>query len=241
MTQRENLVVVRAGDKSLHPQWLANGPRSWDLAVSYYGDYPERYKDQYDLLHLYKGPKWEGIADFLNAHRELVQAYRYVWFPDDDLLTSAENIDRFFSICADADFTVAQPALTRYSYYTWPITRRQPDAIYRRTNFVEIMAPCFKVETLPLFEPTFTLSSSCWGVEWLWWDIAGKAGAARFGIVDCAPVQHTRKVGSAGSGGATGSPWQEKNKLMEEYELREIEPRVLETFPPLWRRFLSRR
>jgi hypothetical protein len=48
-------------------------------------------------------------------------------------------------------------------------------------------------------------------------------------------------VGSAGSGGATGSPWQEKQKLMEEYELREIEPRVLETHPPAWRRFLTRR
>jgi len=237
--QRENLVVVRAGDKSLHPQWLSDGPRSWDLAVSYYGDHPERYKGQYDLLHLHKGPKWEGIADFIGRHRDLVEGHRYVWFPDDDILTSAENIDRLFEICAEARFTIAQPALTHYSYYTWPITLQQRHAIYRRTNFVEIMAPCFDVETLALFEPTFTLSSSCWGVEWLWWDMAAKNNIARFGIADGAPVYHTRKVGSAGSGGATNSPWDEKRKLMSEYGLPETEPRVLETYPPRWRRFLS--
>lgn len=238
--QRENLVVVRAGDKSLHPQWLTNGPRNWDLAVSYYGDYPERYKDQYDFLHLYKGPKWEGIADFISGNRELMRKYRYVWFPDDDIFTTAENIDRLFEICADVGFTVAQPALTRYSHYTWPITRRQRRTLWRRTDFVEIMAPCIQVETLALFEPTFTLSSSCWGIEWLWWDIAVKAGVASFGIVDCAAVYHTRPVGSAGSGGATASPWDEKRKLMEAYKLQETEPRVLETYPSTWRQFLSR-
>ena len=240
MIQRDNLVVVRAGDTSLHPQWLSSAQRNWDLAVSYYGDYPERYRDQYDLLHVCKGPKWEGIADFLDSHRDLVRNYRHVWFPDDDLLTDAENIDRFFAICAEADFTIAQPALTRYSYYTWPITRRIRGTIFRRTNFVEIMAPCFKVEALPLFEPTFRLSSTCWGVEWLWWNIAEKANVARFGIVDRTPVHHTRKVGSAGSGGAAGSPWEEMRKLMDEYKLQEIAPQVLGSYPSPWRRFLAR-
>src|SRR2546423_553078 len=42
---RRNLVIVRAGDTSLHENWLA-GPvdRNWDLIVSYYGDDPERFR-----------------------------------------------------------------------------------------------------------------------------------------------------------------------------------------------------
>lgn len=34
---RRNLVVVRAGKNSLHPQWLDDGrQRNWDLVVSVY-------------------------------------------------------------------------------------------------------------------------------------------------------------------------------------------------------------
>ena len=42
---RRNLVVVRAGDSSLHPGWLAGpGERNFDLVVSYFGDDPAKFK-----------------------------------------------------------------------------------------------------------------------------------------------------------------------------------------------------
>ena len=41
------LVVVRAGDSSLHPSWLPpSGQRSWDLVVNYFGDDPHRHRSQ---------------------------------------------------------------------------------------------------------------------------------------------------------------------------------------------------
>jgi hypothetical protein len=56
---RGNLVVVRAGDSSLHPTWLpASGHRNWDLLVSYIGDDPENFRVPAVTRIDGKGPKW---------------------------------------------------------------------------------------------------------------------------------------------------------------------------------------
>jgi len=36
--KRRNLVIVRAGNSSLHPEWLkGDGARNWDIVVNYFG------------------------------------------------------------------------------------------------------------------------------------------------------------------------------------------------------------
>ena len=58
MARRKNLVIVRAGDSSLHEEWLqGEGERNWDLIVNYFGDDPQRYrKDDVQRIDS-KGPK----------------------------------------------------------------------------------------------------------------------------------------------------------------------------------------
>lgn len=223
-----NLIVVRAGDKSLHPQWLGNAPRNWDLAVSYFGDHPQRYLDQYDFLHRCKGSKWAGLSDFVNRHAELIDRYDYLWFPDDDLFTTGEVINDFFNVCARLDLTIAQPALTRYSHYSWGITLAQPGVDFRLTDFVEIMAPCFKRSHFHLFRDTFSLNQSGWGLEWLWREIAQEHQVFRFGIVDKTPIFHTRKVGTAAHGGSESSPTLELESLLSRFQLSMTTPQVLQ-------------
>lgn len=227
---RENLVLVRAGDRSLHPQWLSSDSRNWDLALSYYGDFPDRYLGQYDFLHCFKGSKWEGISDFVNNHLELIQKYKYVWLPDDDILTNEINVNNFFITCRDLDFVIAQPALTRNSYFGWEITLAQEGVVARLTDFVEIMAPCFCVEHFCLFSSYFGENTSGWGYEWLWAKIARGHNLERFGIVDCTPVFHTREVGSVGHGGSKNNPRDELKKLLAKFELQATNPRVLGVF-----------
>ncbi|MDH4393595.1 MAG: hypothetical protein QE285_19500 [Aquabacterium sp.] len=65
--QRPNLVIVRAGDRSLHPQWLGAEARNFDIVVSHDGRHHGRYLDQYDFFHACTGSKWEGITDFLQG------------------------------------------------------------------------------------------------------------------------------------------------------------------------------
>ena len=212
----------------MHPQWMNRSERTWDIAVSYYGNLPNAYEGQYDWIHRFKGSKWEGLSDFLRMHPETFSSYDYVWLPDDDILTTSENIDQFFSICRELDFTIAQPALTRYSYSSWKITLKRPNSLARITNFVEVMAPCFKIDHFKLFSDTFNINTSGWGYEWLWHKIAEQHSVNRRAIIDRTPVFHTRPVGSAGHGGSKSAPISEKTRLLEEFQLTPHKPRVHE-------------
>ena len=218
---------MRAGDKSLHPQWL-DSKRNWDIAVSYFGDYPDRYINQYDYLHLFKGSKWHGLDDFVKNHHSIILKYDYVWFPDDDLFCDYDNINNFFNICSLLDFTIAQPSLTEYSYFSWEITLRRVNLDVRLTDFVEIMAPCFKVEFFEKFKNTFSENSSGFGLEWLWKKIAIENNILKFGIVDSTPIFHTRKVGSAGSAGSIKPPMEEFSDLLIKYNLDQTAPLTLQ-------------
>jgi hypothetical protein len=66
MARRKNLVIVRAGDSSLHEEWLqGEGERNWDLIVNYFGDDPQRYrKDDVQRIDS-KGPKWPALHDLV--------------------------------------------------------------------------------------------------------------------------------------------------------------------------------
>jgi hypothetical protein len=222
------LVVLRAGDRSLHPQWLVGEPRNWDLALSYFGDFPDRFRGQYEHLHVCRGSKWEGLAAFMAKHEALVQQYEYVWFPDDDLLTDATVISRFFDICAANQFTLAQPSLALESHCSWPITLQRPHCRFRYTDFVEIMAPCFRVADLPLFVPTFSTNASGWGLEWIWWRKAQSLAGSRFAIVDETAVLHTRPVGLGGHGGASSSTRSDKTRSLAEEGIAETAPTTLQ-------------
>lgn len=214
----KNLVILRAGDKSLHPQWLDHKiPRNWDLAVSYYGNKDNPYAGEYDFLHRFKGSKWEGISDFCQNNQELIDKYDYIWLPDDDLFTTCKNINEFFEICNAEQFNLAQPALTISSYYSHHITLQHPFTKYRLTNFVEVMAPCFSVNLFNKITNTFSLNTSGWGLEWIWLDVANKNKINKFAIVDKTPIIHTRPVSSAGSGGARNSPENEMMNLLNKH------------------------
>lgn len=229
VSSKKGLVVVRAGDTSLHPQWINKKNHKWDLALSYYGDYPDRYLGQYDFIHIFKGQKWEGIYNFLKANKNILNNYDYIWFPDDDILTNSETIDRFFDLCRKHKFTIAQPALTSYSYYSFAITLQNPENIYRLTDFVEIMIPCFRVKTLHHFISSFAINNSGWGLEWLWNKIAMDNNLNKLAIVDSTPVYHTRPVGSAGHGGGDCNPFEEKDELLKKFNLELTEPNVIKS------------
>lgn len=141
-------------------------------------------------------------------------------FPDDDIWMHPKDLERFFEICAENEFVISQPALMKGSFFSWDITCQNESCIYRTTNFIEIMAPCFKVDTFKFFAPTFAENTSGWGLEWLWWHVANKNSASNFAIIDLVPMLHTREVGTAGSGGAKNSPADEMRELLTKYQLK---------------------
>ena len=195
MTDRSHLVIVRAGDKSLHPEWLkGDGPRSWDLVVNYYGDDPDRYRQDGVERIDSKGPKWPALQALFQARSDLVSRYSHVWLPDDDLLADKDSINRLFRICADHGLEAAQPALSWDSYSSHLLTLRHANTTIRYTNFVEVMAPCLSAGMLAKSLPMFAETLSGWGLDFIWSTLADNPEAG-IGIIDAVTVRHTRPVG----------------------------------------------
>ena len=192
---RRNLVIVRAGDGSLHPGWLRGAAdRSWDLLVSYFGDDPDRFRDP-DVMRIDgKGAKWPALHRLLTERADLLSRYDYVWLPDDDISCRARDIEGLFSAMRRHDLLVGQPSLSARSHFSFSITLRNPLTRIRWTNFVETMVPCFHRDLLSRCLPLLAPYLSGWGLDWVWTKEAG-LGSARVAIIDEVSVTHTRAVG----------------------------------------------
>lgn len=189
---KRNLVIVRAGDQSLHPEWLGSDD-SWDLIISYFGKDPALYRDVGNRIDA-PGPKWPCLGSLINELSPLLSSYDYVFFPDDDLRILPGAIDTFFSSCRKHDLKLAQPALALESYVAHEVTIHNPKTSVRFTNYVELMAPCFRADALQVCSPTFGTNISGWGLDVLW-PILLRPVRGRIGIVDDAQVVHTRPFG----------------------------------------------
>jgi hypothetical protein len=226
---RRNLVVVRAGDESLHPRWLeGNGERNWDCIVSYFGDDPNLFRVD-DVIRIDGGgPKWQGLHDVFVKSPELLQNYEYVLLPDDDLLMCKDDINRLFEICETHKFEVCHPTLTWDSYYSHFITLHNTGTRIRYTNFIELMAPCLSrrllIETLSLFANTV----SGWGLEGVW---AKLAGPTRTALIDEVAICHTRPMGGPNYrflAAKNVSAWEERRSFCHTIGLEDERP--IETY-----------
>ncbi|WP_196501939.1 DUF707 domain-containing protein [Aestuariivirga litoralis] len=192
---RRNLVVVRAGESSLHRAWLKGAEtRNWDLVVSWYAS--SSYKRTADeRLHRVQGGKLDGLYKTFAALPDLLRNYDFIWLPDDDIDTNTPAINRLFETMRTHNLSIGQPALSWNSYFSHIITLRSPLAKLRFTNFVEVMAPCFAVDALRQTLPDFRESMSGWGVDRVWFTMLGSRRNS-MAVIDQVSVFHTRPVGN---------------------------------------------
>ena len=189
-----NLVIVRAGDRSLHPAWTSSlETRQWDLVASYFGDDPNAFRGPGERRIDDKGNKCPGLYALL-MREDFWREYDYIWLPDDDLMIEQQGIDRLFSRTADLGMALSQPALSWRSYYSYEVTLCHPSFAVRFTNFVEIMAPCFERKFLEASLPLLGETQSGWGLGWV---LAARQSerVRACGILDDVEMTHTRPVG----------------------------------------------
>ncbi len=193
---RRNLVVLRAGRDSLHGAWLRNCPehaRNWDLCLCTYADGVPQTQSEY-RVHI-PGTKFQGLSTLL-ASGDFWLAYDHVWFPDDDLLTSWQDINRLFELCRTHGLALAQPSLSEGSFPNHTITQQVGGLLLRFTSFVEIMAPVFSRAALRRAAATFALNPSGYGLDHLWPAIID-APPVSVAVIDAVAVLHTRPIGAS--------------------------------------------
>jgi hypothetical protein len=215
MTKRDNLLIVCAGDDSLHSEWFIH-PRSFDIMTIYFGNDPERsdfYRINSDYYHRKKGLKIHLAREilleqlFFTEHFRF-QDYSFVWFPDDDVrfLNGPRQIESLFDVAHQVEADVFQPAIENEHFSKlWESTRLVPGAFAHRTNIVEIMAFGFSgnafVSCLLAAIHVVDFSKSGWGIEPVWLrcgEVFFQRPLRTF-VFDCVPITHTRPIGAGTS------------------------------------------
>ena len=190
-----NLVIVRAGDASLHRGWGADHPACrFDLVVSYFGDDPDAYRLPCENRVDFKGGKWDGIHSVLAERPDLLDRYDYFWCPDDDIEADRQTIEAMFDLTREHELSIAQPSLTPDSYYSHLSMLNCGSFRLRWTDTIEIMAPCIQVATLRAILPHFANSMSGFGLDSLWTRLAPD-NIRKAAIFDTLTMRHTRPVG----------------------------------------------
>jgi hypothetical protein len=226
---RRNLLVVRAGDGSVHPGWTrGGGERTFDLLVSYYGEQPDRFREGADIYHAMRGPRWPAHDAICRENIAFMAAYDFVGFACDDLRAELETWNGLFAMCRSFQLDLAQPAIA--GEVTFDITRPVEGCALRYTDFVEIMCPIFSRRALALLHRSFSESVSGWGLDWLWrHELLRRRG--KMAIIDCLPVTHHRaaRAGPLYKGLAQQGidPATEMKALLEKWDVRRPRPREL--------------
>lgn len=190
-----NLIISAVGDESLHTEWIA-GDKQFDLALIYYGNdesIAKAYAMQAKWFSQAKGMKYHLIAQFLETHSNILSDYEYIWFPDNDVSISTESINRLFQIAKAEQLQLCQPAMT--GYLSHPITKPAPRLLLRYANFIEVLAPLMRVDSLAILKESFTLNYSGWGFDYLWPFLLGNPKKS-IAIIDAITMKHTKPVGN---------------------------------------------
>jgi hypothetical protein len=187
------LMIVRAGQSTIHPSWIYTAAPHVDVALSVY-DGSDFSQHPIVKQHSASCGKFQGIKALFDAYPQLSEAYDYFWIFDDDLYLPHETILMVRRMLAVFRFALAAPALSHTSFFSWPINIRNDRLLFRGTDFVEIMAPIMSRGFLATCLPHFGENHSGWGQEWLWRRFLRERGQFA-AILDAAPIVHTRPFG----------------------------------------------
>ena len=191
---RRYLLLVRAGDESLHRNWIdTSEDRKFDLLVSYFGAQEGRYREDGEFYHVQTGPAWPAYHEIMRNNPLLRESYDYIGFADDDLDADMATWNALFVCCEAHGFDLAQPSIL--GPVSYPITAPVPGLLYRRTNFVENMCPIFSRRGLSICHPSLGESVSGWGICHVWPKLLMQHDG-RLAIIDQISVTHTRELHS---------------------------------------------
>ncbi|MBA7522034.1 hypothetical protein ES705_14146 [subsurface metagenome] len=187
MLKKRNLVIASIGDMSNHKDWITGGKKNFDLALIYYGNKENRYRNEADYhLQIQGMLKFEAIAKAIHRLSDVIRKYDTVCMPDDDIVMDTATMNRLFRIFHKYNLDMAHPTIAGGIFYDWDMWRC-PYMILRYVDHVDRICPLFRTDILRYILNTFTLNKSGWGIELLWGKILkGK----RIAIIDDVVVQH---------------------------------------------------
>lgn len=138
------------------------------------------------------GHKWQCLAQIMPDVLDQ-QQYEYYVFLDNDIEISEDSLERLFQLGQILKLDLYQAALTIDSICSHPLLKQRPASYVRPTQLVEIMSPIMSHAALDQLLPTFSLSESGWGLDFLW---AKRLKYKNMAVVDAVTMRHTKSIES---------------------------------------------
>lgn len=211
---KKYLLIVRAGDRSLHTNWLKAEPnRNWDLHISYFGDRQDPYPlGEGITLSRDKGQKYIGLHACLEAHPHFLD-YDYIGFPDDDLKLATGTWSEAFDKASRLGCAMLQPSLDHRSFFFHHVLMNRKGLSHRHTDLVELMMPLMRSDVLRQIMPLFLSNKSSLGMDLVWSKLLIDKGEQLI-VDDQTQVLHTRRIGGGTQYNGL-SPYDERDALMK--------------------------
>ncbi len=190
---RRNLVFSSVGDHSRHRLWI-NGPnRNFDLFLFYFGTGGADFGTDAELFLARAGTKTDNFCHLYRNHPERLAGYENVFIVDDDIVMDPAALNRMFDLFDAHELWLAQPAYTADSHIRWPVTRQDPSAVLRFTNFVEVGVMLFSRTVLDRVIGAMAQSRSGWGLDMVLSRLLGDP-IDRIAILDAVPCSHPHRA-----------------------------------------------
>ena len=221
--QKRYLVYTSAGDDSNVHRWC-NGPRDFDVWVTYYGDEKGKLAEFADYYVQRKGGKYPNLLLDYRDNPQIFEKYERIMVSDDDIIFNASDLNQLFAKSHDLNLWIMQPAFHPMGRITISITCRNPYTKLRFTNFVEMGCPVFEREKLIKFLSVYDPVIVGWGVDHWYGHVIGGGAENRIAICDeicCTnPYESTKggareidKIQSSESGRAIWDQFAEENGI----------------------------
>jgi hypothetical protein len=185
--------------------------------VAYYGEQPGTLLPLSDLYVARRGTKFQNLHYCYLQWRELLAQYDAVMVMDDDILIDATGITRLFEIRRDFDLWALQPAFRVRGKISWDVTRIQPAARLRFTNFVEMTCPLFRRDKLDAFMEVYDPAILGYGEDWWFLRSLGPDLREHVAVVDEVPCINpndrrkggVREIDRISTGAEREAAWQQ--------------------------------
>jgi len=208
--QRPFLVYISVkGGNAAAQLFNADAERYFDVAWNGWDGVPVPAEAEIKLAADYQ--KLYGAAVLLGP---VLQQYDAVAFLDDDIETTATDLNRMFLLGLERELELWQPAITRDSEIYWRHLLQEPNSDVRKVDFVEVMTPFFSREGLRKCLRSFILTQSGYGLDlYVWPEILHRE---RMAVLDSIPVGHHRPITSSGRKMKNGlTPMEEMGRLKQ--------------------------
>ena len=190
-----NLIILRAGDSSLHGSWLgkSSDDRHFDVHISYFGKIgtPRPFDQHMSISYDYQSNKWPGLAAAVQSGAFSLDDYDYIALPDDDIVASAEAWNLGFAMAREYGVAGCQLSLNHASFFGWSDTLNRPELKLRFVTAIEFMVPIISVELFRKMLPYFPLENNVWAMDAIAYNLQRNQPNS-LAILDAIKILHTR-------------------------------------------------